>query len=263
MSFSSQKCSPYHSFVCSKCKNPHKIRTRTFARRKKDKKLCSECFLRKYVYGNPEWIRKNSAAQILVQKRPGQKLKNALGVARSWTPARRKENSKKLKLQWKKESFKNKALANLSWTQRNDERFNEIISKSLHKGRFSGQYLGVFYQSLLELSFIFLCQSNGWTIKRYDLNPISYKDGGKTRKHIPDFIVNSDTIAEVKSATFTKWKRLEKNINNKLIGANKFCKKRKLKYIIFYETDIGARFYQQARVFHKYYTTKKENAPAL
>lgn len=218
---------------------------------------CSKCWLRIQTGENPEWILKNSESQKISQNKPEQKIKNAEGVSRSWTSDRKKEASLLLKSRWDNDpDFCDKALKNLAWTQTNNELREKIIKKSFGIGGLKGMYNNIFYDSALELSYILWCEEYQIKIVRYDLDPIDYIDeNGKIRKYFPDFIINNDTVVEIKGKGLYYKRNYERNIQ-KFESAKKFFNK----YLMILGDDkILRRHYRKARTIHHASKNKKTN----
>jgi hypothetical protein len=211
-------------------------------------------------YKNPLWIEKNSAAQKIAQNNPEQKRKNALGVSRSkrWTKEKRELESKKMKERWANASEKEKdaMLSGFSWTQKGGEKFDKIISKSAKNC--CGHYNGVFYNSLLELSFLIECEDRNIVVKRYDLEPISYKEDGKDRKYHPDFIIFDKIIVEIKGHIF-KGIQGEKKFRLKNKAASSFCSCNNLKYRVFFRSEFLKKNLRRAKTIHIYENKEKED----
>jgi hypothetical protein len=240
---------------CLKCKSEYFYSTAlTFMlNRKKNQKnrslwnTCSKCWFLINTSESEEWRDKNRQAQLIAQNKPEQKRKNAEGVSRSWTTERKKKASDILKKKWASdEEFSEKALQNLSWTSANGDTFNKIMSKSIKTGGKRGIYNNIHYDSCLELSFILWCEENSITIKRYDLDPISYvAEDGKVRRYYPDFIISDDTVVEIKGRP--EFLKNPERTNLKIEAAKKFFKR----YTVLYQYDSClSKFYRKARRIH-------------
>lgn len=243
------------SILCEACSSEYITTVKRFLWRPNREQLCTNCYFKRYVYSNPVWRKNNSDAQFISQNKPEQIVKNAIGVSKSWHEARRAKASELLRDRWANDpEFREKALFNLKWTDGSDiEQFNKIMSESVHKGRFCGSCNGVFYQSVLELGFLLLCEERQLAVVRFNLPPVAYEIDGDTKKYFPDFIVDTDMIVEVKSKQFTKWKNIQGIIDSKSAAAKTYYESIQKQYIIFYERDIGQRLYRKAQRMHKYY----------
>jgi hypothetical protein len=248
--------------VCEKCSKEYTISSvKSFRRRIYDDIfLCHECYMEHACYKNPSWIEKNSASQKIAQNKPEQKRKNAIAVSKSkrWTKEKRKLESKRMKERWANasEEQKNAMLSGLRWTEDSGERFNEIISKSA-KG-FCGYYNGMFYNSLLELSFLIECEERNIKVRRYDLEPIQYKEDGKDRKYHPDFIIFDKVVVEIKGHIF-KGIQGEKKFELKNKAALSFCSCNNLKYRVFFRSEFLKKNLRKAKTIHIYENKEKED----
>lgn len=214
---------------------------------------CQNCWLKSQTINDPSWIKKNSDAQLISQNKPEQKIRNAIGVSKSWTSERRNKASILLKARWiDDEDFKNSALKNLSWTQTTDEYNKTIIKQSLGSGGLKGIHNNIYYDSLCELSYILYCEENNIPLRRYNLNPIEYVDeNNQTRKYFPDFIINSDTVVEIKGLGLYYRKNYLRNIQ-KINHLKQLSIKNQ---VIFSSDDCIKRKYKLARRIH--YENKK------
>jgi DNA-directed RNA polymerase subunit RPC12/RpoP len=216
---------------------------------KKDQWItCQKCWHRIQTAEDKVWLDKNSAAQLIAQNLPEQKRANAAGVSKSWDDSRKKTASDFLKNRWiTEEGFAEKAMANINWTQQNDDRFSEMIQKTLGVGGLKGIYSGLFYDSALELSYIIWCQEKSIPIKRYDLEPIDYIDElGKERKYFPDFIIYDNTIVEIKGRGIYFKLNYERNILKLEAAKKKFDKY----LMIMDQDDCVKQNYNKARKIH-------------
>lgn len=249
-----------YELTCDKCLKCHKSfkyrQVKKFMRNRinKDKDVwqtCPKCFLKLNTSENLIWIEKNRAAQLIAQNTDAQKRKNAIGVSKSWTKERRIKASIFTKNKWKNDiEFRKKALNNISWNK-NIETYNEhykkMLKKSIGSGGLKGVYNDIYYDSALELSFIMWCNQNLILIKRFDLEPILYKDeNGISRLYYPDFIINNDTIIEIKGLGLYYFHNYNRNIL-KIEAA----KKHKLNYQVILSNDkILKQNYNIARRWH-------------
>lgn len=249
--------------VCVKCGESFQYsNVKKFLRNRNEEKkqlwdTCQKCWYTIKTKESEEWIENNRSAQKIAQNKPEQKKKNAEGVSRSWTNKRRKRASKILKSRWKNDpDFAESALKNLSWTGESGEKFNQIMSRSIGSGGLKGEYIGVFYDSALELSFLMWCEEENKKVKRYDLDPIEYYDeNNKLRLYYPDFILNTDTIVEIKGKGLYYRKNFQRNIR-------KIQKLRELDQktlILFDDDEIIRRNYSRARKYHHENQKKNKN----
>lgn len=225
---------------------------------KKDQWItCQKCWHIIQTAEDKTWMDNNSAAQLIAQNLPEQKRANAAGVSRSWDDSRKKRASDFLKNRWvTEEGFAEKAIANINWTQQNDDRFSEMIQKTLGVGGLKGVYDGLFYDSALELSYILWCKEQGIPIRRYDLEPIEYTDEiGKSRKYFPDFIIYESVVVEIKGRGIYFKLNYERNIL-KLEAAQKIHPKC---VIIMDSDDCLKKHYNKARKIHHENSAKKKD----
>lgn len=227
-------------------------------KKREDKKelwqTCQVCWHACQTYKDPVWIKKNSESQLIAQNKPEQLIKNAIGVSKSWTRARKAKASKYLIDRWKNdEDFAKKAASNIKWVNdKSTEQYRNMMTKSLGTGGLRGSYKNIYYDSALELSFIIYCEENSIKIKRYDIDPIPYVDeNGQERKYFPDFIINDNTIVEIKGFGLWYKKNFQRNI--KKIEALKL---HKLSSVIIFSNDTILKLnYNKARKLH--YENKK------
>jgi hypothetical protein len=208
---------------------------------------CQVCWLKIRTSENPDWKLANSNAQKVAQNKPEQLKKNAEAVSKSWTKERKNAASKELKEKWKDKKFAKKALKNINWTQTNDSRFRDIMSRSIGSGGLKGCYNGLHYESGLELSFIMWCNDKKIPIRRYDLEAIEYKDeNNRIRKYVPDFLINSSTIVEIKGSGLFFRKNFKRNI-----AKIEAMIRLELDYVLFNDKDEQCKsFYRKARKWH-------------
>lgn len=195
---------------------------------------CQKCFLKLRTVDSPEWIEKNSQAQLIAQNKPEQKIKNANGVSKSWTPDRKQKAS---------ENFKNRFA--------NDPIFREKMicnpKVSSKLGGLKGYYNNIKYDSALELSFIMWCEHNSIPIKKYDLDPMHYIDeNNEHRSYFPDFIINDCDIIEIKGLGWFYHKNYKRNICKM-----QYAKKQFSSYKVLFDSDECLKtFYKVARKWH-------------
>lgn len=221
---------------------------------------CRKCWLIIQTSENKEWIEKNRASQLIAQNKPEQKERNAKAVSKSWNENRKLKASEHLKDRWKNdEQFKTKAISNINWTNKNDGRYEEIMRKSLGRGGLRGVYENIRYDSALELSYIIWCKDNNINIKRYDLEFIEYIDeNNKKRNYIPDFIINNDTIVEIKGLGLYYIKNFKRN-EIKIKVLKDWCFSKNINFRLLLSTDkILVKNYNKARKIH-HENKKQEN----
>lgn len=245
----STKC--YLFYACEFCKEECILRRdKFFARKVKSFKSCGACHARN-VSGLPEQRLINSEAQKIAQNRPETLKKMSDSIKKAWQRdyARRCNSIK--------ESYRNNpshrekiSIASLKiW---NNEEYRKKVEKSA--AYCWGHYTGIFYQSLCELAFILWCEDKGVEVRRYDGDAIKYIDEfDATRNYIPDFIMDSKVIVEVKSSLEREKHlgRLE-NTLRKLTAASELCKSNGYSYrIVEIRRDLPPFYYGRARkIYH-------------
>jgi hypothetical protein len=161
-----------------------------------------------------EWRNNNSQAQLKIQSTVEQKMKNSIAVSKFWNnnPDIKERARKKILDRYENEEFKN------SWIK--------TLSKKQHA--LSGIYTydsgqQIYFGSSYELCFINFCEiyKNNWKLSNVDFS-IPYRYSEKTRRYIPDFILELDNkkiIVEIKSIDnifFDSEKQLKKTEGTKL-----------------------------------------------
>jgi hypothetical protein len=197
------------------------------------------------------------------ENNPEVKRKNAESVSKSWTKERKDKLSKYLKDRWKNDvSYREKILNNISWTQKNDDRFVRLMKKSIGIGGLKGTYKDMYYDSALELSYILYCESNLIKIKRYDLDGIKYFDeNNKSRVYVPDFIINDNIIIEIKGLGLYYKKNYLRNLK-KTEALKEWATLNNYEYKIIFSNDaILNKNYKTARKLH--YEIKKQKDSSL
>lgn len=255
--------------ICTKCGKPFEYsRVKKFMRnrsRKPDKRslwvTCQGCWLVINTAEDASWVETNRLNQLKIQSTPQQKAKNAAGVSASYTPQMRKRASERLKDKWSNVEFASSALANISWTQTNDERFDAIMRKSFGSGGLRGDFNGMRYESAVELSFLLWCNKVNVPVKRYDLPPIQYEDEcGIQRVYIPDFIINGNTVVEIKGRGLYFRRNFKRN-EFKLAALKLWCEQHSLKYVVIMDNDsIIQKNYRRARRLHHANKSKAASA---
>ena len=116
-----------------------------------------------------------------------------------------------------------------------------------------GQYKDFKYESGLELAAMLQCESLGFHVKHYDLDPIEYWDPikKKNRKYYPDLIINDFLIVEIKWIGFF-YKIKKETIESKRKALEYFCCGSK-KYVCLFATNkmIDKKFLKKAREYHE------------
>ena len=248
------KCGKYFEYSAVK----KFVRNRQDTKKESLWETCQNCWHKINTSENLVWIKKNREAQIIAQNKPEQKEKNRKAVSKSWTSQRKAKASDLLKTRWLNDTdFAIKAQKNLSWTNGKDiDLFNKNMKKSLGSGGLRGVYKNLYYDSALELSFIMWCEDNNFIVKRFDLDPIEYLDeNGKQRKYIPDFILNNNTIVEIKGLGIY----FKINYTRNLLKIQA-AKKHMLDYCVILSNEkVLTKNYKKARKWHNENKIQKNN----
>lgn len=189
----------YVKIYCIKCSRSSIESSKKISNRKHEKEeICKKCIL-KATTNNYNWKLSNSKAQKIAQNKHSQKIKNALGVSKSWNRERREKASLQAKNNWQNETY--------------------IKKQSLHIASFNGlkgyykyqikenSYQWILFDSSYELCFLnwlnsdqkFFSQPD--TIRRC-LFYITYEYEKKTKRYFPDFLFlyeNYKKLIEIKS----------------------------------------------------------------
>lgn len=247
--------------TCQKCQVEYRYKIKVFmqSRLKYSKDTwnsCQKCFVRYNLYENPDWIKRNSEAQLIAQNKPEQKLKNAIGVSKSWTSERKAKASAYLKNRLENDPvFRAKADQNIGWKHYKNAQFYINMQKSIGIGGLKGRYNNIRYDSALELSFILWCEHQSIPIKNYDLEPLKYLDEhGVERMYFPDFIINDNDIIEIKGTGLYYQKNYERNIC-KIESAKRYFSSYQ---VLFNSDECLKKFYKTARKWH-HENKKQEN----
>lgn len=201
--------------------------------------LCRACYLQIRCYKNPEWKKNNSKSQKIAQNKPEQKLKNAIGVSRSWTKERRLKNSKFMLQRWENSSQEDKdsMLKGFLWMQQTEDGYRDFVLKSIAKKQKHGSFFDVPYESLLELGFLLECHLRNLNVERW-YKPIPYVNfDNKNKLYYPDFLLEGRVIVEVKGHIF-KGENGEKNFKCKTESGKRFALKNNLKYRLFFRSKF-------------------------
>ena len=233
--------------ICIRCKREFTyVRLKKFLRNrisipKTEWCQCQKCFLIHRTRDNPQWKANNSKSQLIAQNKPEQKKKNAIAVSKSWNSDRKQKASIFLKNRWKTDDvFVKKAKANLKHDMGHTYR-------SFGTGGLKGYYNDLYYDSALELSFILWCEEHKIPIIRYNLEPIPYILDNKQRLYFPDFIINQNTIVEIKGRGLY----FAKNKKSNLAKTKKAKKQLGEKFWIIFDNEIEVKTnYNKARKLH-------------
>jgi|GEM_PF-5696406 len=241
------KC--YLFYICEFCGKECILLRKKFLNRKiKSFRSCGDCHA-KNVSKLPEQKLINSEAQKISQNRPETLKKMSDSITRVWQRDYADRcNSIKESYNNNPSHRENLRIASLkNW---NNEEYRKKVEKS--NAYCWGYYSGIFYQSLCELAFILWCEDKALEVRRYDKDPISYVDeAGVTRNYVPDFIMDSKVIVEVKSSL-----EREKDIGRlecvlrKSAAASELCKLNGFKYRMVEIKDLPSSYYRKAGKIH-------------
>lgn len=181
-------------------------------------------------------IKKKSSELTSYRRRYGD-LKDS-----TWTNYNKKQKGKS----WEERYGKEKAeLIKQKESAANSGKNNPMFGKPAPQGSgngWSGWYNGLYFRSLLELSFIV----NNGNIKGAECISIPYIDyKGRQRTYHPDFYTDK-CIIEIKP------KKLLKALNNvkKFEAANKYCENNGLEFKILTEENINKLTYEEIKQLH-------------
>ena len=241
------------SLICEVCGCEYitsnaKLLSRTYS----NKPLCPTHY-REVINNSPEWREKNRKAQLIAQNRKETKDKQIISQKRRHAkPEVKKKYVEIAKELWKDESYRKKVSNGLKKKWEDKEYAEKVLNNS--KNQYHGYYHDLRYQSLVELSFILWCKNKNYKIQRYDIDPIKY---GNNKNYYPDFIINGDTIVEVKGSPDGFMYQRKKQIIIKQKALQEFCKTSIYKERIVYKKDIPNEFYKLARKIHAEISKKK------
>ena len=242
------KCKQKIEFFCENCGQQTKTLVDKIRNRKYEEArwVCQSCVLR--ITANTKgWREANSRAQFIAQNRPEVKAKNRQAQFKRHQEPKMKERYRKIgKELWENQDYRDKQIEIMLKRWREPE----YAKKASWNGRskYQGYYSGIFYQSLVELSFILWKDGK---VERYELKPIPYLKEGKIHSYYPDFIIDS-TIIEVKGSLKGYYNKPERRelIRIKQKAAEEYCRKTGRSYRIVVKKDIPTEFYKKAKEIH-------------
>lgn len=244
-------------YECEFCKRDCLLQRAKFVKRKvKSFKSCGLCHAR-FVAGLPDQKLINSLAQKIAQNKSETLQKMSSSLKKVW------ERDYEQRCNSIRESYvtnpsHRENVRNASLKNWRSEEYRKKVEKS--NAYCWGYYSGIFYQSLCELAFILWCEDQNIEVKRYDKEHIEYLYEGVIRSYIPDFIIDSKTIVEVKSSLDREnhTGKLEQ-VLLKARAASELCKMVGVGYrIVETSKDIPSKFYRKAGKIH-HGKTQKEN----
>lgn len=172
------------------------------ARRYSEWRLCSDHYRSRLVQTD-EYRQRNSSAQIIAQNRPESKKKQSLSQKRRHALPGMKEKYENIaKELWKRPSYQESVSRGLRERWKNSLNLQDkCAAGGAYHSQYQGNYKGIRYQSLAELSFILWAEESGHKIERYKLSPVQWiDDEGKSHSYYPDFVLNDLVIVEVKAS---------------------------------------------------------------
>lgn len=225
---------------CIKCKQDFKISFNALVSRKHFplKELCQNCYLG-YMSSSSVVREINSKAQLIAQNKPRAKEKQRkiqIEIRKKDSTIATRTGDSVSKFWKSKEGIKRKKSVRLKlqnlWST---EEYQNIQALKNKNGYLSGHLKGIFFQSSYELSFINNCIKNKISIIRSNIN-FKYKNENKIMKLcIPDFIINKNTIVEIKP-----FKLINHKINKTKIKAiKKYCKNNNLGFELITEKNLN------------------------
>jgi hypothetical protein len=245
----------YISLKCNVCKNEYvthliKLEGRTYSK----EPLCPKHY-RDIINNSSEWREKNRQAQLKAQNRPEVLEKQRLSQKRRHTDPKVKEQYRQIgKKLWKNKEYAEKVANSLRKKWEDPEYAERVISNS--KQQYHGEYENLKYQSLVELAFILWQKSVNKKIERYNLKGIKWNNN---KNYYPDFIVNDNTIVEVKGGP-NGWMRQRKDeIILKQKALISWCENNEYSQRLVFKKDIPKNFYKKAKEIHVKTYSKKDN----
>ncbi len=240
------------SFICKNCKCESSSILGNFTSRDafKNIPLCNDC-LKKEICNSPEWKKKNSDSQKISQNKPEQLEKNRnaqlerfkdLKVLKSYS-----DNSKK---RWQDPEYRKKMTQIVIDRWKDPVYARKVIENSKKNFKY-GFYKDLYYQSSYELAFMLKFEYENKSIdniERCSLNIRYEKENGKFGYYYPDYIINKNTVIEVKG--YGPWVNYE-NLARKNKAAKKWCKENNMKFRVVELADFGYIWLNIALKKHK------------
>lgn len=196
-----------------------------FVNRKKVVQACGKCYAKFYIFDD-DWRKRNSAAQLIAQNRPETIEKHKKNTKNMWIKDGARLRASHLAMvtsQSYRDNMRN--VISLKW--QNDPDYRDRVS-----GKGSYKHVGsmndIVYHSLTELAFLLKCADENVSVRRYNeslqyVHPVS----GTNHRYYPDFVVNDDTIVEVKGE---RWIEMDPHaFSAKMNSLDVFCKNNALK----------------------------------
>lgn len=224
--------------------------------RKHREQLCTKCYARKYIYDNPTWRANNSAKQLISQNRPE-------------TVAKHSENSRLLWVGERGDAMRAAQFRTVSKPEYKDKMAqimrNKWASDKNYRAKVNGKgvycHNGIYqqtisYDSKLELAFLLWCSDNEKNVVRCEFSiPYVDPEDGKEHDYYPDFIIENNSIIEVKGQ---RWIDASPNTYKAKIEAlMNYCIDRGLSYRVVLDGDLKA-YAKRATEYHE--TQKQKNS---
>lgn len=233
---------------CENCFTHYQIKVKKFLVRKHRHPVCHDCYFKLYVF-DAEWRAKNSQAQKIAQNRPEvlekqrQSQKERYERGGEEIIKHYQEIGKKL---WEDPEYRAKQKDALTRNWKDPEFRHKIFS---HYKQYIGEYKGNRYYSLVEFAFLLWCEERDIKVKNYDGLGIKYVFQGQNKIYYPDYIVNDDTIVEVKG--LGRWyEKHRKQIEAKNLALTSYCRSCNMKSRLVFNTDLGTILWKKAKKLH-------------
>jgi phage FluMu protein Com len=237
---------------CIHCSKVHLYLARKLFARYHRVQACPKCYSTIYQY-DQEWRRKNSVAQLVAQNRPETIKKHRENSRLLWVG----DHGKIMREAQIRTVSTPEYKANMSrimsnkWSSDPDYR-DRVCGKGSYKH--SGNYENnTIYHSKLELAFLLWCDENTKHVIRCDffVTYISLKDGLE-HKYYPDFIVDKNTIVEVKGQ---RWIDVDPLVyRSKIDSLSKWCNANGYSYRVVLDKDLK----NYSKKATKYHETQKQ-----
>lgn len=204
-------------YICAKCNKRDITQFQHLKERSINVPYCNNCWLKIRTSENSNWLKKNSDSQLVIQNLPEVKKKNVESVKKFW-----RDNPDKLA------AMREKILANPNVRNYNYNNGYYILEDGDR----------ILFESSYELIYIWYCEQHKILIRRFNKKDgfIKYFNVAKMKESIykPDFMINEDTIVEIKGTKINKVKEQQLMYEAKrdaLIASGR-------KHIFLYKSDI-------------------------
>jgi len=230
-------------YKCNRCGKQDSTQFRHIKERETDIPYCNKCWLAMRTWEDPNWIKKNSDTQLIVQNKPEVKEKNRKSVKKFWLNNPNKLNAMREKV-LENPNVKNFNYNNGYYILNNGEK--------------------ILFESNYELLYIWYCEENNINIRRFNKNDgyIPYYNPVKQKESFykPDFIVHDKIIVEVKGPKIFKVK--EKQLI--FLAKEQALKESGREHIFIFKDDLKnltgiKRFRKGSRIFDEMIKSLIEN----